>query len=159
KPTRRSEQPTRWLDNQPDGCYGCGMPSASTAVTPSTGDFAPFGRTAALAVFAALFVLSQLYGVIPLLGHIANTLSVPAGSAALVQSMFGIAYATGFVLWGVVVDRFGARRVMVLGLALSIPATFAIGVAPTLTWVLIIRAVQGLVSASFAPAAFSYIGR
>lgn len=47
---------------------------------------------------------------------------------------------------------------MVFGLALSVPATFAIGVAPTLTWVLIIRAIQGLVTASFAPAVFSYLG-
>lgn len=62
--------------------------------------FRPLQAYPALAAFAALFALSQLYGVIPPIGHFADALSVPVGSAALVQSVFGIAYAAGFVLWG-----------------------------------------------------------
>ncbi|MBB2915142.1 putative MFS family arabinose efflux permease [Streptosporangium becharense] len=140
------------------------MPPASSPVDtsspaiPSTGESVPFGRTTVALAFTALGLLTQLYGVIPLLGHIGTTLSVSPSSAASVQSVFGFAYSVGFILWGVVVDRLGARRVMLSGLALLIPVTFAAGLAPTLTWVLVARAAQGLLSAAFAPAAFSYLG-
>lgn len=119
---------------------------------------APFGPTATVVAATAIVVLSQLYGAIPLFGPVSAAFSVDASSIAWVQTAFGIAYAAAFIAWGPVVDRFGPRRIMLLGQILLIVATLLTSFAPSFAWLIIGRVVQGLVAASFAPAAFSYLG-
>ncbi len=81
-----------------------------------------------------------------------------AGEVAWVQTAFGIAYAVGFIAWGPLVDRFGPRRMMLLGLVVLVPTTVAVSLVTSFSWLLAGRVVQGTLAASFAPAAFAYLG-
>ncbi|MDE5064051.1 MFS transporter [Wolbachia endosymbiont of Drosophila chauvacae] len=119
---------------------------------------APFGATATVVAATAIVVLSQLYGSIPLFGPVSAEFTTGEGTVAWVQTAFGIAYAAAFIAWGPVVDRFGPRRVMLTGQLALIVATVLASFAPTFVWLVIGRVVQGAVAASFAPAAFSYLG-
>lgn len=119
---------------------------------------APFGATATVIAVTAIVVLSQLYGAIPLFAPVQESFDFAGGAVAWVQTSFGIAYAAGFIAWGPAVDRFGLRRVMLVGLCALSVATVATSVAPTASWFLTGRAVQGALAASFAPAAFAYLG-
>ncbi|MFT4052449.1 MAG: MFS transporter [Microbacterium sp.] len=106
----------------------------------------------------AVVVLSQLYGAIPLFAPVRSAFAVDAGSVAWVQTAFGIAYAAGFIAWGPLVDRFGPKRIMLLGLAALVAATIATSFALSFSWLIAGRVMQGAVAASFAPAAFAYLG-
>jgi predicted MFS family arabinose efflux permease len=119
---------------------------------------APFGATSTVVAVTAVVVLSQLYGAIPLFGPIAKTFTVDTGSIAWVQTAFGIAYAASFIAWGPVVDRFGPRRIMLIGQGSLIIATVLTSFAPSFAWLIVGRVVQGVLAATFAPAAFSYLG-
>lgn len=104
----------------------------------------------------ALVVLSQLYGALVLGPAAAGEFGT--GDGSLVQTAFGIAYAAGFIAWGPLVDRFGARRILLLGLIGLALTTAFVAFSPTMAWLVCGRIAQGLTAASFAPAAFSYFG-
>ena len=133
------------------------MTTANDKETPQP-RVAPFGATATVVAATAIVVLSQLYGAIPLFGPVSAAFTVDAGSIGWVQTAFGIAYAAAFLGWGPVVDRFGPRRIMLIGQLALIVATILTSFASSFAWLIVGRVVQGLVAASFAPAAFSYLG-
>ncbi|WP_312976654.1 MFS transporter [Corynebacterium sp.] len=132
--------------------------TSTPSALPAEKREAPFGATAAVVAATAIVVLSQLYGAIPLFGPVSEAFRVDTGAVAWVQTAFGVAYAAAFIAWGPVVDRFGARRVMLLGQTLLIIATVMTSFAPSFGRLIVGRVVQGLLAASFAPAAFSYLG-
>lgn len=110
----------------------------------------------ALLAVLALIVLSQLYGALVIGPSAASEFGTGGGS--LVQTAFGIAYAAGFLAWGPLVDRFGARRILLIGFISLTLTTALVALSPTMTWLLFGRIAQGLAASSFAPAAFSHFG-
>lgn len=132
--------------------------SSTPVVSTSPARTAPFGATATTVAITAVVVLSQLYGAIPLFSPLQTVFTVNFGTVAWVQAAFGIAYAIGFIAWGPLVDRLGPRRIMLVGISLLITATALTSLAPSFSWLVTGRAIQGLVAASFAPAAFAYVG-
>lgn len=60
----------------------------------------------AILALTGLAVVSQLYLPLPLTGSIGEDYSVSAGAAGLVSTVFGIAYASGF-LFGSSLHRVG----------------------------------------------------
>lgn len=125
---------------------------------PITQRVAPFRATSTVIAIAAVVVLTQFHGAIPLFAPIQAEFVVDAGAIAWVQTAFGIAYAVGFIAWGPLVDRRGPRQIMLIGLIVLIAMTIAIPFAPSFIWLIVGRVVQGVFAASFAPAAFSYLG-
>ena len=111
--------------------------------------------TVTVLVITALAVLSQLYAAIPLLTPVGDALS---GSATFALSTgYGLCYAVGFLLWGPVADRYGHRRVMLIGLCLLVFTTLACGFATSLPALALARGAQGFVAASFPPVALAYL--
>lgn len=106
-------------------------------------------------VATALVVLSQLYAAIPLFGPVAAALGRDATFA--LSTVYGLCYAVGFILWGPVADHFGRRPVMTVGLAVLVMATAGCGFAGSLPVLGVLRGVQGLAAASFAPVALAYL--
>ena len=111
--------------------------------------------TVTVLVITALAVLSQLYAAIPLLTPVGEALG---GSATFALSTgYGLCYAVGFLLGGPVADRYGHRRVMLIGLCLLVFTTLACGFATSLPALALARGAQGFVAASFPPVALAYL--
>jgi len=105
----------------------------------------------------AFLVVGQLYVTIPLVAGIASEFETSAENAIYVGSTFGIAYAVGFLVFGTLSDRYGRKRVLVLGLTATSLATVMVGFAPSLGLLLAARAAQGFAAASFPPTALSLV--
>ena len=106
---------------------------------------------------AALLVVGQLYVAIPLLPGLAARFGTDLKGAALVGTAFGLAYATGFLVFGLLSDRIGRVRVILFGLLALTAATVLAALAETFSLLLAARALQGLAAATFPPAALSLV--
>ncbi|KZL14451.1 putative niacin/nicotinamide transporter NaiP [Pseudovibrio axinellae] len=102
-------------------------------------------------------VVGQLYLTIPLNAPLSVMFAVRQESAAWAGSAFGFAYATGFLVFGPVSDRYGRRRVILSGLACLFVATAMLYFAESLPQFLALRVMQGFAAASFPPVALSVI--
>ncbi|HEY8479774.1 MAG TPA: MFS transporter [Spirillospora sp.] len=130
--------------------------SAHTTLEAPHADAHPAGtRTVSLLVGTAVFVLTQLYAAIPLLGPVGDDLGGDVTFA--LATCFSLCYAIGFLIWGPVADHYGRKKAMTAGLLVLSVATLACGFAPSTTWLAVLRCVQGLAAASFAPSALAYL--
>ncbi|MGN9841668.1 MFS transporter [Nonomuraea sp. H19] len=129
----------------------------STPHSPSTEPGVARAGTVPLLVATALVVLVQLYVSIPLHQPVAADLGSTGVTAALVAG-YAFAYALGFLIYGPLSDHYGRRRVLVSGLAALTVATLAVSLAPSVGALAVLRAVQGLAAATFAPTALAYLG-
>ncbi|GLZ76489.1 hypothetical protein Afil01_12960 [Actinorhabdospora filicis] len=118
----------------------------------------PVLRTVLVLAPPAMLATGQLYLGIPLVPSIAGEWGVEAPTAMSVLSTFGIGYAAGVLLFGMLVDRIGARRVMTYGLLAAAVATLAVTLARGTASGYALRALQGLATGAFPPAAFAYVG-
>lgn len=109
----------------------------------------------ALLVVTALFVLMQLYAAIPLIAPVGAALGADVTFA--LSTVFSVCYATGFLIWGPLADQYGRRRILLIGLAALTVATIACGLASSVPALAVLRGVQGLTAASFAPVALAYL--
>src|SRR5258708_20640122 len=83
-----------------------------------------------------------------------------AGPAAIegVVTAYGLTYGVGLITGGRLGDRYGRRRMFVLGLALFTLASLACGVADSAAALIASRAVQGIGAAIAGPQTLSLIG-
>lgn len=142
-------------------------PTQSAAVpllvtTERSATVPPLVTTAQLAavpllVTTALLVLMQLYVSIPLQQPVAADLG-SAGVTAALASGYSFFYALGFLVYGPLSDHLGRRRVLITGLAAFSIATLAVGFAPSMGALAVLRAVQGAAAATFAPTALALLG-
>ncbi|RVX40880.1 putative MFS family arabinose efflux permease [Nonomuraea polychroma] len=110
-----------------------------------------------LLVVTGLVVLIQLYVSIPLQQPVAADLG-DAGVTAALASGYALCYAAGFLVYGPLSDHFGRRPLLVIGLATLTIATLGVGLAPSLSVLGVLRAVQGAAAATFAPTALAFLG-
>lgn len=104
-----------------------------------------------------LAVVSQLYLPVPLLVEMAERYDTSVSAAGLVLTVFGIAYATGFLVFGPLSDRLGRKVVMVSGLGFLALASLLVALAPTFEMVVGARILQGFVAAALPPVALAYL--
>ncbi|HHW2186904.1 TPA: MFS transporter [Pseudomonas aeruginosa] len=104
----------------------------------------------------ALAVVSLLYLPLPILPQLAQTHGLGAAAAGVI-SIFGLAYASGFLVFGPLSDRLGRRRVMVCGLTALALVTALLAAAKSAPLLLLGRAVQGLAAAAFPPVVIAYL--
>lgn len=94
-----------------------------------------------------------------MLDDLADDFDVSATTASSATAVFGIAYAVGFLVAGPMAARFGARTVLLVGLAASAVATLSVAVPDSMGGVVAVRVVQGFVIAAFAPCALVYVSQ
>lgn len=109
-----------------------------------------------LLVACALAVVSLLYLPLPILPQLAQTHGLGSAAAGVI-SAFGLAYASGFLIFGPLSDRLGRRRVMMCGLMALALVTALLAAAKSAPLLLAGRAVQGLAAAAFPPVAIAYL--
>jgi MFS family permease len=117
----------------------------------------PPGAWSRLAACTAAAALLQLDGTLitVALPSVARGLHVSSGSTAVVLSSYFIAYALALVPAGSLVDRFGARRLALLGLAVFALGAGAGAVAPTIGVLVGMRVLQGVGAGLVSPAALA----
>ncbi|MCX4851519.1 MFS transporter [Streptomyces sp. NBC_00893] len=134
------------------------QPTPRTLVPPHDDHaHAPLMPTVVVFALTGLLVSGLMYAVIPLMGGMASDWGVPRNAATWTTTGFGLGYAVGFVLFGPLADRFGPRKVAVIGLLAGVLTSLAMAVAPSLPAALAIRGLEGLAMAAFPPCAFAYI--
>jgi MFS family permease len=117
----------------------------------------PPGAWSRLAACTAAAALLQLDGTLitVALPSVARGLHTSSGSTAVVLSSYFIAYALALLPAGSLVDRFGARRLALLGLGVFAIGAGAGAVAPTIGVLVAMRVVQGVGAGLVSPAALA----
>jgi len=112
-------------------------------------------------VLCAVAVVCLLYIPIPILPYLEQTYQLAPGQAGLALSAFSAAYASGYVMFGVLSDRFGRRAVVVGGLLALTLITLAMvwlhENAPSWRAFVFLRVLQGWAASVFPPAALVYV--
>lgn len=107
---------------------------------------------------ASIFALRMLglFLILPVFSVYAKTL--PGGESATLVGwalgIFGLVQACGQIPWGVASDRFGRKRIIIIGLLLFALGSFIAASASSIGWVIVGRAVQGAGAISAAITAF-----
>ncbi len=108
-------------------------------------------------VLTGLLATGHLYGVIPLFDTMSNDWGTSATTLTWLVSAFGFGYASGFLVFGPLSDRYGRRRVIVAGMAATALTTALVAASTGAGTAIALRFVEGATTAAFAPVAFAYI--
>ncbi|GAA3205496.1 MFS transporter [Nonomuraea helvata] len=132
-------------------------PYAPPTVAAAAPVRAPFGRTMTAFTLTAVLVSGQLYVVIPLLHDMAAGWGSSPGGLTWLVTAFGIGYGAGFLVFGPLSDRYGRRRLLMIGLPLAALTSAAVALSPSPEVAFALRAIQGLAVAMFPPAGMAYL--
>jgi len=100
-----------------------------------------------LGAVAAIGPLSNdLY--VPSMSIVADALGVTGAAVQLTMSSVLIGFSMGALIYGPLSDRFGRKNVLCFGLTLYAIAGMLAAQAPTLSWLVALRALQGFAAAS-----------
>lgn len=94
----------------------------------------------------------------PLLPGLATEFSLTLGHAALVITVFAIAYGVSQLVFGPLGDRFGKYRVIAWGTLGCALTTGVCAIAPTFELLLVARVLAGVSAATIIPLAMAWIG-
>lgn len=105
----------------------------------------------------ALTVVTQLYILLPVVNVLNQILKTNSGQTGLLTTFFGIFYAMGFLLWGVMSDKYGREKVIVIGLTGLGIITAIIPFINNYQTLLVIRCIQGFIASSYPPVILAWI--
>src|SRR5213592_706764 len=116
-------------------------------------------RAPVLAIVLAsyLMIVLDISIVITGLPKIRDDLGFSTTSLSWVQNAYTLAFGGLLLLGARAGDILGRRRMLVAGLALFTAASLAIGLAPSPSWLLAVRAVQGVGAAILAPSTLALL--
>lgn len=120
-------------------------------------DRADAPRTLAVMLIARTVINIPMRIVYPFLPAISRGLGVSLETASLLFAVRGLISAVG-PLYGFLADRYGHRRMMLVGLAAMVAGGALIVASPAFGWALIGFALLGFSKASFDPAMQAYVG-
>jgi predicted MFS family arabinose efflux permease len=111
----------------------------------------------AILFWCGLVVVSSVYLTIPLAEVFNEVFEATAAQAAWTSSAFSLFYAIGCLFTGPLSDRYGRKRVILLGLAALTIITGVLGLSNSMSTLIILRSIQGIAAATFPPVAVTYI--
>jgi MFS family permease len=128
-------------------------PSDTAVSRPGRGPFADLPREAAI-LSAVSFTVALGFGIVaPAIPAFARQFGVSVAAAASVISAFALMRVVFALPAGRLVDRFGTRRVMAIGIAVVAASSILAGFSQSFAQLLVLRGVGGLGSAMFSVSA------
>jgi EmrB/QacA subfamily drug resistance transporter len=128
----------------------------TTPPAPTPGEQEPLARVALGIVLAAQLVVVLDFSIVNVaLPDLIAELGVSESSADWVVTAYALTFGGLLIVGGRACDIFGRRRILLGGLTAFAVASLAGGFAPSLTLLVVARAVQGMAAAFIAPAALS----
>ncbi|SDT06724.1 Major Facilitator Superfamily protein [Brevibacterium siliguriense] len=115
---------------------------------PTAGRPAPVLWPLHLGAFLATFMFSVSNVAIP---AVKADIGASDATSALIVGLFSAAFASGLILFGRIGDRFGRRRLFMIGTGALVITSIAVGLAPDPLFLLVARATQGLAAAVMMP--------
>jgi YNFM family putative membrane transporter len=106
--------------------------------------------------FAGTVIMSSLYITIPLVSVFSKAFSVSQSQAVWTSSLFSICFAIGCLFYGPLSDRYGRKKIILIGLAALTIISLILGLQNNLQWIIIFRGLQGAAAATFSPVALSF---
>ncbi|WP_248924072.1 MFS transporter [Paenibacillus hamazuiensis] len=110
----------------------------------------------AVLCWSGLAVMSSLYVTIPLTALFAGHFGVTMTQAAAAGSVYSLGFAAGCLVYGAVSDKYGRRKVIVIGLIALTFVSLLLGTADSFSSIIALRCLQGAAAATFSPVALAY---
>ena len=128
-------------------------PAAPPEPPWSTGPAAPRATWAPLAVMltGTFMIVLDFFIVNVAIPSMQRDLHAGAAGIEWVVTAYGLTYGVGLITGGRLGDRYGRRRMFLIGLAIFTLASLACGLADSATVLIVSRAVQGLGAAIAGP--------
>lgn len=105
----------------------------------------------------ALSVVTQLYLLLPVADILNHYLGTQPSLTGLLTTAFGGFYAAGFLIWGVLSDKYGRVKIMVRGLFALTIVTVLIALQSNFYIILVLRCIQGFIASSFPPVVLAWV--
>lgn len=109
-------------------------------------------------VIVAFFVGLDSLLVAPLLPVITETISIPDGSGGLLITIYALCYGITAPVFGMMSDRVGRKRMIIIGFIIFSISTFCTGLAKNFEILLLFRGLTGLSGAMIMPSIFALVG-
>ena len=107
---------------------------------------------------SGLVIMMNLYLTIPLTKSISETFKVTTTQAGLLSSLFSIGFALGCLIYGLLSEKFGRKKIILIGIVTLTLVTLLIGFSQSFYMVLSLRFLQGLTASTFSPVALAFAG-
>lgn len=109
-------------------------------------------------LFAAFVAIEAMVFQAPAIPAIAQHFKVPAHLSGLIIISFYVMSAALYPISGRLADRYGRKRILLIGLAIFAVSEFAAALSPSFSFLLVCRALQGVAVSAVFPVVISYIG-
>ena len=83
--------------------------------------------------------------------EIISSLDLTTTQVQWVQEVYTLVFAALLMVWGTMSDRIGRRRLLIIGLAIFVGSSIVCAFAPTGTWLIAARALQGIGGSMILP--------
>ncbi|RAV33943.1 MFS transporter [Corynebacterium heidelbergense] len=131
---------------------------AMTEKSPAGSDVRPWRALIALCVGFFMILLDQTIVAVATPALQAD-LGATYNEVIWVTSAYLLFFAVPLLVTGRLGDKYGPKNVYILGMVLFTLSSLACGLAPSITWLIIARAAQGLGAALLSPQTMSVINR
>ncbi|MBM7648394.1 YNFM family putative membrane transporter [Bacillus ectoiniformans] len=116
-----------------------------------------FWRMIGALVCASLITFANLYFAQPLMPVFSKEFSITPAESSLSLSLTVIALMAGLLIFGFLSDRLGRRKIMDIGLFLSMLPLAFMPFIDSFAWLLVLRFIQGFFIACIPAAAIAYV--
>lgn len=108
--------------------------------------------------WCGMVIMTSMYITIPLADVFTRAFQISPDQAAWIGSSFSLCYALGCLLYGPFSDRYGRKVFLVASITALTVVTLVIGFVDSYYGLIVLRGLQGLVAAAFAPISLVYAG-